>query len=188
MRRRKAAVLLMVTGACMVLLTACGKAKTEEEVPSDDPLEVLTTVWDSYGEEEKFEVVGGNRGAMVTDAPGAFDLSDAEAADVEIAVPEKAIPLIKSAASLTHMLLPNTFTCGAYATAGAVDSADLATALRDNIQKRHWLDGVPDKLVILSLDNCIVAAYGNEDIINTFRDKVQEAYPVAQVVYEETIE
>ena len=188
MRRRKAAVLLMMTGLCVVLLTACGKAKAEEEVSSDDPLEVLTTVWDSYGEEEKFEVVGGNRGAMVTDAPGAFDLSDAEAADVELAVPEKAIPLIKSAASLTHMLLPNTFTCGAYATAGAVDSADLATALRDNIQKRHWLDGVPDKLVILSLDNCIVAAYGNGDIINTFRDKVQEAYPVAQVVYEETIE
>ena len=47
MRRRKAAVLLMMTGLCVVLLTACGKAKTEEEVSSDDPLEVLTTVWDN---------------------------------------------------------------------------------------------------------------------------------------------
>lgn len=164
-------------------------AQTEEDdFTADDPLEVLTQVWNSYTEEERFEAAGGDRGNMVTDAPGSYDLSDAAAADAELSVPEDALPLIQSAASLMHMLLPNTFTCGAYATAGAVDSADLATALRDHIQEKHWLDVIPDKLVILSLDNCIVAAYGKEDLINAFRDKVQESYPEAYVVYEEAIE
>lgn len=164
-------------------------AQTEEDdFTADDPLEVLTQVWNSYKEEERFEAAGGDRDGMVTGAPGSYDLSDAATAEAELGVPEDALPLIQSAASLTHMLLPNTFTCGAYATAGAVDSADLATALRDHIQEKHWLDVIPDKLVILSLDNCIVAAYGKEDLINSFRDKVQECYPEAHVVYEEAIE
>lgn len=164
-------------------------AQTEEDdFTADDPLEVLTQVWNSYTEEERFEVAGGDRGNMVADEPGSYDLSDAAAADADLGVPEDALPFIQSAASLMHMLLPNTFTCGAYATAGAVDSADLATALRDHIQEKHWLDVIPDKLVILSLDNCIVAAYGKEDLINSFRDKVQECYPEAHVVYEEAIE
>ena len=40
----------------------------------------------------------------------------------------------------------------------------------------------------MTVGNYVVSAFGKEEPMNTFRDKVQAAYPVATVAYEEVIE
>ena len=47
--------------------------------------------------------------------------------------------------------------------------------------------GFPDKLVIVTLDQYVISMYGHEELINTFRDKLQAAYSSAAIAYEEAI-
>ena len=88
---------------------------------------------------------------------------------------------------LTHMMNSNTFTCGAFQLKDGVDAAALAKKVEQNIQSRQWMCGFPDKLVIVTLDQYVISMYGHEDLINTFRDKLQAAYSSAAIAYDEAI-
>ena len=52
---------------------------------------------------------------------------------------------------------------------------------------RQWMCGFPDKLVIATLGNYVVSVYGDEELVNTFRDKLQAAYSDAAIAYDEMI-
>ena len=67
------------------------------------------------------------------------------------------------------------------------DAAKLAEDLRDAIQNKQWMCGFPDKLVIATLGNYVVSVYGDEELVNTFRDKLQAAYSDAAIAYDEMI-
>ena len=97
------------------------------------------------------------------------------------------VVVIDSAAALLHMMNMNTFTCGAYHTADAKNVSKLADDLRDAIQGKQWMCGFPDKLVIATMDKYVIGMYGDEELINTFRDKLLASYSAAAVVYDEAI-
>ena len=43
------------------------------------------------------------------------------------------------------------------------------------VMSTQWMCGFPDKLVVASLDgNLIVACFGAEDLVDTFRDKLAD--------------
>ena len=63
----------------------------------------------------------------------------------------------------------------------------LAQDMRDAIQSKQWMCGFPAKLVVFTYDRYVVALYGNEDLVNTFRDKLTAAYGDAVVAYDEAI-
>ena len=46
---------------------------------------------------------------------------------------------------------------------------------------------LPDKLVILTMGQFVVSVYGAEDLVDTFRDKLQNCFSSAVVVYDESI-
>lgn len=179
----------LVLAAVLVLsLAACGdknNASDGNPVRPTSALNILETVWNTYGEDEKFAVVGGDFSEANTreDAPGVFDLKDRALADSELGLPETAA--VDEAASLVHMMNANTFTAAAYHATG--DTAELAQQLRDNIMQRQWMCGFPDKLVIATLGNYVVSVYGDEELVNTFRDKLQAAYSDAAIAYDEMI-
>ena len=62
-----------------------------------------------------------------------------------------------------------------------------ADDLRTTIQAKHWMCGFPDKLVIVTVGQSVFSVYGNEELINTFRDKLLASYPTAAAVYDEAI-
>lgn len=70
---------------------------------------LLTTVWGSYTEDEKFSVAGGDYNHPVEDAPGAFDITDTASLSSMLVLPETAAADIDDAASLIHMMNANTF-------------------------------------------------------------------------------
>lgn len=167
-------------------LAACG-SKNSGAGDVSDALTLLNTVWATYSEEEKFPVSGGDYDHPVDDAPGAFDISNADNMDYMLGFPGPSVANLVDAASLMHMMNANTFTCGALRAANADEVEGLAQDMRDAIQSKQWMCGFPDKLVVFTYDRYVVALYGNEDLVNTFRDKLTAAYGDAVVAYDEAI-
>lgn len=156
-------------------------AQPEQTAPaaSGDALSILTAVWNTYNDDEKFPVA--------EDAPISMDISSIDNISYLLTFPAEDAALIDGAASLTHMMNLNTFTCGAFHAVSTQDAAKLADDLHTAIADKHWMCGFPDKMVIVTLDQTVISLYGHEDLINTFRDKLQAAYPSAAIAYEEAI-
>ena len=153
----------------------------------DDALTILNAIWNTYSDEEKFPAAGGDSEHAVDGAPGSFDASNADSLSYQLTFPADDASLIDSAASLVHMMNLNTFTCGAFHVADANNVTRLADDLRTTIQAKHWMCGFPDKLVIVTVGQSVFSVYGNEELVNTFRDKLLASYPTAAAVYDEAI-
>lgn len=153
----------------------------------DDALTILNAIWNTYSDEEKFPAAGGDSEHAVDGAPGSFDVSNADSLSYLLTFPADDVSLIDSAASLVHMMNLNTFTCGAFHVADANNVARLADDLRTTIQAKHWMCGFPDKLVIVTVGQSVFSVYGNEELVNTFRDKLLASYSAATAVYDEAI-
>ena len=152
-------------------------------------LELLTTVWNSYGEDDKFPVAGGDMSEenMSMEGPGKFGLDDKDALDTTLGFPAASVDQIDDAASLVHMMNANTFTCGAYHVKSAEDVEALTAAIKDHIMQRQWLCGFPEKLVIVTVDNYVISFFGEGTFIDTFKTNLTAAYSQAQVVCDEPI-
>ena len=170
-------------------LAACGKngnTDSSADVPADANT-LLTTVWDSYTDDEKFPAAGGDYENPVEDAPGAVSIADADNLNYMLTLPVEDASKIDGAAALSHMMNANTFTCGAFHITSKDDVEAVANDLRDAIQSKQWMCGFPDKLVIFTYDQYVVSLYGDEELVNTFRDKFTAAYSDSVVAYDEAI-
>lgn len=155
----------------------------------ESALELLNQVWDGYGEDDKFPVVGGDLSEEhVTDgAPGVFGVDDADMLDATLGFPAADAGKVDGAASLMHMMNGNTFTCGAFHAADAGAVADLAAAIRDNVMRRQWMCGFPEKLVIVTVDDYVVSFFGAGDLTEGFKTRLTDAYAAAEVFCDEPI-
>lgn len=162
-------------------------AEDKPAAAADDARTILDAIWNTYSDEEKFPAAGGDSEHAVDGAPGSFDTSNADNLSYLLTFPADDASLIDSAASLVHMMNLNTFTCGAFHVADANNVTKLADDLHATIQAKHWMCGFPDKLVIVTVGQSVFSVYGNEELVNTFRDKLLASYPTAAAVYDETI-
>ena len=173
--------------AAMMLLTlvACGgnsdNSSAKGGFEAESATALMETVWNSYAEDEKFAVVGGDYDNFVDNAPGKFAHDNAEYMDGMLAIPADATAMVDDAASMMHMMNANTFTCGAYhlTDANAVDA--FAQTMRDTIMNNQWMCGFPDKLIIAKVgaSNVVVmfgacSEYG--DAVTPVITGLQEAY------------
>ena len=106
-------VSLLLAALLVLSLTACGSKNNhsgDKPATPTSALNLLETVWNTYGEDEKFSVIGGDFSEenMKEDAPGAYDLTDRAEADRVLGLPETA--MVDQAASLTHMMKQKTLT------------------------------------------------------------------------------
>ena len=198
--KKKIAMLitLLMCTVLMMTMIACGKSGDNGNAAEDnasvetvnvaDSAELLTNVWNTYEEADKFPIGGGDYENMVMDTVGAFDVTKTEDLDSLLGMPAAGAAMIDDAASMMHMMNANTFTAGAYRLADASLQQDLADLLKDNIMNRQWMCGFPDTLLIASVgDEYVVSAFGNAEIMETFKTKLQEQYEVTEVIYEESL-
>lgn len=178
---------MLLTVVMVFSFAACGSGGNQENIK--DALGLLTAVWDSYGDSDKFPVAGGDftEENMVMDGPGRYGVGDASVLDAVFGLPEASAPKIDDAASLMHMMNANTFTCAAFHVTKSDDVKSVAESLKDQILKRQWMCGFPDKLVVITVDDYVISAFGAEDLIDTLKTKVAEVYKSAVVAYEENI-
>jgi len=163
---------------------------TDTDVPADLgdnlPLSIYNTVWATYADDEKFAAAGGDYENMVMDGPGACGLADTEALDALFGLPAAEAGNVAAAASLMHMMNANTFTSACYQLTEGTDMVAFAEAVKGNILARQWMCGFPETLVIIEVDGCVVTAFGNNDIIQLFKDKLAGSY-TTNVLVEEPI-
>ena len=119
--------------------------------------------------------------------PGAVSIADADNLNYMLTLPVEDAGKIDGAASLSHMMNANTFTCGAFHVTSKDDVETVASDLRDAIQSKQWMCGFPDKLVIFTYDQYVVSLYGDEELVNTFRDKFTATYSDSAIAYDEAI-
>ena len=184
---------LLLTAAMTLSLAACGSKNDGNANGGDsqpaDALALLNTVWSSNADDDKFAVVGGDydEANMTEDAPGRFGVEDGDTLDSMLGFPAADADKLADAASLSHMMNANTFTCGAFHVANADDVSSIAEDIHSEISGKHWMCGFPDKMFLATNGNLIVSVYGNEDLVNTFRDKLFAADAGFTSVYDEAI-
>lgn len=188
MKKTIAAVLAIIFALGMVGCAADGSGQGTAEA-AGNPLDVLNKVWDSYTDDEKFPAAGGDMSEanMKDDAPGNVALDDADTVAYLTSFPADMVDKLDAAASLMHMMNANTFTCGAFHVTSKDDVETVASDLRDAIQSKQWMCGFPDKLVIFTYDQYVVSLYGDEELVNTFRDKFTATYSDSTIAYDEAI-
>lgn len=180
----KKVLALLLAVMMLASFVACSAAPAVQSV---NEKELLETVWASYADDEKFFAMGGDYNNIVDNAPGACDATDAETLDAMFGFPTANVADIDAAASLMHAMNQNTFTAGAYHMVSADKKADLAAAIKENIMNRHWMCGFPDTLIVASVGDCLVAAFGEASIMETFKTKLTTAYDFTEILYEESL-
>ena len=79
------------------------------------------------------------------------------------------------------------FTCGAFRLKDAADAESVAADVKEYVMNKQWMCGFPDKLIVASVGGYLVEVFGDEELVNTFRDKLAEAYPDTVIVSEDPI-
>ena len=195
--KKKLAILL----CCIFVigLVGCGSKNTDSQAPGEenasvetvdvaDATELLTNVWNSYDDADKFPIGGGDYNNIVMDAPGKYDVSMVEDLDAVLGLPQSSASMIDDAASIMHMMNANTFTAGAYHVSDAANQQTVVDSLKENIMNRQWMCGFPDTLIVASVGGeYVVSAFGNAEIIENFKTKLQAQYDITKIVYEESL-
>jgi len=156
----------------------------DTQVSESGALGVLSSIWDSFDEDEKFSAIGGSMTNPVDNAPGVYGLDDSEGLTGLFYIPAEYVEDIEEAATLMHMMNSNTFT-------GAVvridDAKDLAESLKTNIEGTQWVCGCPDRLIIVINDGYVIYAFGEASIMDSFSEAIENLYPNAETVCDESL-
>ena len=190
--------LLLVLVMAVTLFAGCkknnennnntGNTEPVGQIAPESALHILQNVWNAYGEDEKFAVIGGNLENPVDNAPGDFDMSYAENLTGNLVIPADQLAKVKSAALMMHMMNANTFTAGAVQLNDGNDVAAFAQTMQQALQNNQWICGTPEKLLIATFaGNYVLVAFGVEDAMGTFQSKLSETYPGINVAYAESI-
>ena len=112
---------------------------------------------------------------ILTDGPGAFDINAyGESFRYQTLVDENLTgKLTGDAATLIHMMNTNTFCSAVMELKNAGEASSFAEVYKEIVQGNHWMCGFPDTLVVLSLGNFVLTAYGADDLIQLFKSGAQ---------------
>ena len=177
----------------MMTLCACGGAAAPAETEAAGPasaLEVLENVWALYADEEKFSVYGGNPKENfednVWDAPGTYDLAD-ENMSYNLLIPADQIPNVDDVASMTHGMMANNFNSAVFRLKAGTDVKVFADSLYQAVSGNMWICGMPERVIVATLGDYVIMAYGVGDAMNSFEAHLPEAYPNVEIVHNEPI-
>lgn len=204
----KKLISMILTLAMMLSLAACGgSTPAETTAPTEDAavqvpasaLEVMENIWANFPEEEQFAIFGGSfethaakmaedESYMPANQPENFDLAYAEGLSGSLYIPADKIADIAEAATMTHMMNANTFTAGAIRLNADADLKALGDTMRDVLANNMWICGMPEQMLIAVVaDTYLVIGFGVNDAMNPFVAHFGEAYPEAEILYNEPI-
>ena len=123
---------------------------------------------------EEFPAAGGDEAHGAEDA-GSFDISAyGDSFRAQILVDDSLVEQVKpEAATLLHMMNVNTFCAAAMQLTDAANAESFAESYKTLVQSHHWMCGFPDTVVVLSLGDYILTAYGHDDLIQDFKTAAQ---------------
>lgn len=162
------------------------------ELAYGSALDILTTAWNAFAEDQKFFVMGGDFTNPVDGAPGKFDLTAEGAADSLDGMthyPTADFAKIDDAATIMHGMLANNFTGAAYHFTSADDATAMVDTLKTTLLGTQWWCGFPEKLVIISVPgDYLVVLFGlGEGVVDTFASNVVDNIAGAEIVVDQPL-
>ncbi|MBQ8624929.1 MAG: hypothetical protein IJ419_01990 [Agathobacter sp.] len=163
--------------------------ETNAKLEIKDANEILTKVWNTYKEDEKFAAVGGHYESYTDGAPAKYDITKTEDLEAVFCIPAESIALVDDVASLQHGMNVNNFTAAAYHLKNSADMQVLIDDITNMTLNNQWLCGFPERLIIITVgDEYVVTAYGNGEIVDNFKSKLLGLYDGApQLVVSEDL-
>ena len=115
------------------------------------------------------------------------DVEDAVAAlKTASLISDEAFAKLDDAAIFHHMMNMNTLSVSALRVADAADLDAVANAMRESVGGNQvWMCGFPERYLVITVDTCVISAYGNTDMVNAVKTAVTETYENAVVVCDE---
>ena len=163
-------------------ITTTGNASTTETT------RILSAVWDSYGQEERFAAYGGTVEHSVADAPGALNMTAIDELTNAYLMPVERLEEVAEAASLVHMMNSNIFTGVVLQLKPTGQLRAFADDWRGVIRENRWICGQPDRLLMLAVDEThLLMAFGSNEAMDTFRAKTAAIYGQSRTLYDEPI-
>ena len=185
---------LLLAAVMTVSVVACGSKEGNNENNGEnnaptitDALEILTTVWGSYAEADLFPVAGGDAEHANWEGPAKFELTAAEELTANYGVNADLIAQIDDAATMMHAMMMNNFTFGVYHLTDASNMEAFTNTVKEDLLAKQWMCGQPEKFIVITVGEYVVAGYGLAQLIDTFEAKLTESYSSATVVCEENI-
>ncbi len=180
------------TDASVTTATPADDTTAAPELAYKDATELLTMVWNDFGDDQKFYIGGGNTynpETMVENAPGKFVALADEDYDANLGLPVAEVAKIDDAASMFHGMNVNNFTCAAYHFTNGDDIAASVEAIKTNVLARQWMCGFPEKLVIITLPgNYVISMWGiGEGCVDLFASKATALIDGAEIVVDQAI-
>ena len=77
---------------------------------------------------------------------------------------------------------------GAFHVKNSGDVSAVADALRQNVQNTQWMCGFPDKLVVLTYGEYVVALFGADDLVDDFVNTMTATYTGVQTACDEPLQ
>ena len=182
----KKGIIIAVVAVVAVAAIVCGVIFLGGNAPKvevADSADVLNKVVSTYAEEEKFFAMGGDFTNPVDNAAGIYSLEDKESVVATLHISEDLIGQIDEAGSFMHAMNANTFTSAAFHLTDAKSAETFSTSLKDSITSTQWMCGIPEKLVMYTINGgeYVVYAVGAADLIDNFSAKLVAAYGEAAV-------
>ncbi len=182
----KKGIIIAIVAVVAVAAIVCGVIFLGGNAPKvevADSADVLNKVISTYAEEEKFFAMGGDFTNPVDNAAGIYSLEDKESVVATLHISEDLIGQIDEAGSFMHAMNANTFTSAAFHLTDAKSAETFAASLKDSITSTQWMCGIPEKLVMYTINGgeYVVYAVGAADLIDNFSAKLVAAYGEAAV-------
>lgn len=185
MKKTVAILLTLMT----LLAAGCGSKPSETPDESQAPafasaVDLYTQIWDTLGEDRQFPAAGGDA-EHEAEAPAKFALTEENKETFEylLHVTDELYDMLDDdAATLQHMMNTNTFSSAAVKLKDPSAAEEFAEAYKAAVQGQQWMCGFPDKVVVISVDDYVIMAYGYEDILNDLVDACSAVAPGSRIL------
>lgn len=175
------------------------ETENNQSADASGALVILQTIWDSYAEEDKFFVSGGDMNTHlekleadenyeIPSAPGEYNLEYMEDLSFTMVISQEDLANVDEAATMVHGMNANNFTCGAFHLKEGTDVAAFASNVKESVKNNQWMCGQPEVLRIVSFgDGYVLVAFGINDAMEPFQGYLTGAYADAELLVEESL-
>lgn len=148
-------------------------------------LELYEKIWASYTDDDKFASAGGDMDHMSSDGgPGIVDIEKSkDTIKSWTRVTDELLDTVTNdAANLIHMMNTNTFSSAIFHLKDASAAETFASDYNKAIQGTRWMCGFPDKVIVISVGEYVLVAFGNNELVDTLKTKCLAADSSAVVL------
>lgn len=157
--------------------------ETEFYVEIVDAKEVLVKTWESYAEEDRFEIMGGHFDSAVMGMPEKYDLTQVTDLVQMYCVPEAQIENLDDGATMIDLYNAGRFMASAFHVNDGANVDEVVSQMHTQIMENQWHGEKPQKLMIVKIDEqYVISVWGRESLVDKFREKLESVYQEMIVV------